>query len=171
MEEIIRNLFIGSVGEGGMVRGRPGWAVVHAEAGLHRRYVAGHRLADRDAVATPDGTELFLCFEDARLAGHVNTRCIRPALEFIHRHLLAGRKVLVDCITGLSRSPALVLLYLLRFTNVLPRTNIFDAIFSFSELYPLYDPNDGLFAYSANFLGEIKGTAGPGGGVRRRQAR
>jgi hypothetical protein len=167
MEEIFPNLFIGSVGESAMVRGRPGWAVVHAEAGLHRRYVASHRLADRDAIATPDGSELFLCFEDARLAGHVNTRCIRPAIEFIHRHLAAGRRVLVDCITGLSRSPALVLLYLLRFTDVLPRTNIFDAIFSFSELYPLYDPNDGLFSYAAGFLEEIRGMAEPGGRVRR----
>jgi predicted protein tyrosine phosphatase len=158
MEEVIRNLFIGSVGESARVRGKPGWAVVHAEAGLHRRYVAAHRLADRDAVASPDGNELFLCFEDARLAGQVNTRCIRPALEFIHRHLRAGRRVLIDCITGLSRSPAIILIYLLKYTDVLPRTNIFDAIFSYSELYPLYDPNDGLLPYAAGFLEEIKGT-------------
>jgi predicted protein tyrosine phosphatase len=156
MEEIIRNLFIGSVGEGERVRGMSGWAVVHAEAGIHRRYVAKHRLAIRDAVTSSDGTELFLSFEDARGAGRVNTRCIEPALGFIHRHLVAGHRVLVDCITGLSRSPALVLLYLLRFTSVLPRTNIFDAIFSFSEIYPLYDPNDGLLQYSAGFLEEIK---------------
>jgi hypothetical protein len=162
MEEIIRNLFIGSVGESAKVRGKPGWAVVHAEAGLHRRYVSKHRLADRDAVASPDGTELFLSFEDARRAGQVNTRCIGPALEFIHRHLMAGRRVLIDCITGLSRSPAIVMLYLLRYTNVLPRTNIFDAIFSYSELYPLYDPNDGLLPYAAGFLEEMRVTGGAG---------
>jgi len=162
MEEVIRNLFIGSIREGQSVRGRPGWAVVHAEAGIHQQYVARHHLADQDAVASPDGTELFLCFEDAGRAGQVNTRCIRPALEFIHCHLAAGRKVLVDCITGLSRSPALVLLYLLRFTDVIPRTNIFDAIFSFSEIYPLYDPNDGLLPYVAGFLEEVKGTGKPG---------
>jgi predicted protein tyrosine phosphatase len=155
MEEVIRNLFIGSVGEGERLRGRPGWVVVHAERGIHRQYVAKHRLAARDTVASPDGSELFLSFEDARRAGQVNTRCIRPALEFIHRHLSAGRKVLVDCITGLSRSPAIVLLY------VLPRTNIFDAIFSYSEIYPLYDPNDGLLPYTAGFLEEIRVTGNP----------
>jgi hypothetical protein len=158
MEEVIRNLFIGSVRESAVVRGKPGWAVVHAEAGLHRRYVAAHRVPVRDAVVSPDGAELFLSFEDARGAGRVNTGCIRPALEFIHRHLLAGRKVLIDCITGLSRSPVIVMLYLLKYTDVLPRTNIFDAIFSYSELYPLYDPNDGLLPYAAGFLEEIKGT-------------
>jgi hypothetical protein len=157
MEEVVRNLFIGSVRESASVRGKPGWAVVHAEAGLHRRYTAAHRLTDRDAITSRDGNEIFLCFEDARLGGQVNTRCIGPALEFIHRQLRAGRKVLVDCITGLSRSPAIVLLYLLRYTDVLPRTNIFDAIFSYSELYPLYDPNDGLLPYTAGFLEEIKG--------------
>jgi predicted protein tyrosine phosphatase len=156
MEEVIRNLFIGSVGEGERVRGMPGWVVVHAEKGIHRQYVSKHRLAVRDAVASPDGSELFLSFEDARQAGQVNTRCIRPALEFIHRHLSAGRRVLIDCITGLSRSPALVLLYLIKYTDVLPRTNIFDAIFSYSELYPLYDPNDGLLPYAAGFLEEIR---------------
>ena len=157
MEEITRNLFIGSVGEGERVRGTPGWAVIHAEKGIHRQYVSKHRLPDRDAVASPDGTELFLSFEDARRAGQVNTRCIPPALGFIHRHLSAGRRVFIGCITGLSRSPAIVLFYLLRFTNVLPRTNVFDAIFSFSEIYPLYDPNDGLLPYAAGFLEEIRG--------------
>jgi predicted protein tyrosine phosphatase len=167
MEEIIRNLFIGGNLDSEYASGRPGWAVVHAEREAHREYVERHRLDARDAVASPDGSELFLSFEDARCADRVNTRCILPALGFIHRHLSAGRKVLIHCVTGVSRAPAIVLLYLLRFTDVLPRTNIFDAIFSFSEIYPLYDPNDGLLQYSAGFLEEIKGTAGSGGRVHR----
>jgi len=69
-----------------------------------------------------------------------------------------GHRVLIHCVAGLSRSPAIAMLYLLKYTDVLPRTNIFDAIFSFSELYPLYDPNDGLLPYAAGFLEEIKGT-------------
>jgi predicted protein tyrosine phosphatase len=157
MEEIIRNLFIGSSGDTERVRGRPGWAVVHAERALHREYTEKHRLSGHDTVATPDGTELFLSFEDTRRMDRVNTRCILPALGFIHRHLSAGRKVLIHCVAGMSRAPAIVLLYLLRFTDVLPLTNIFDAIFSFSELYPLYDPNDGLLQFSTGFLEEIKG--------------
>jgi len=154
MEEVIRNLFIGEHDE--WVRGRPDWAVIHAEKEMHRTYVERHRLISGDVVSSPDGNELYLDFEDARSGGRVNTRCIRPALEFAHRHLAKGRKVLIHCITGVSRSPTIILLYLLKYTDLLPRANIFDAIFSFSEIYPLYDPTDGLFAYAAKFLDEIK---------------
>jgi len=134
MEEVIRNLFIGERDD--WVRGRPDWAVIHAEKGVHRTYLEERRLAFREAVPSPDGKELYLAFEDARRMGPVNTRCIRPALEFAHRHLASGRKVLIHCIAGLSRSPAIAMLYLLCYTDLLPRTNIFDAIFSFSEIYP-----------------------------------
>ena len=69
-----------------------------------------------------------------------------------------GHRVLLHCIAGASRAPDIVLLYLLKYTDVLPRKNIFDAMFAFSEIYPLYDPNDGLLPYTAGFLEEIKGT-------------
>jgi predicted protein tyrosine phosphatase len=160
MEEVIRNLFIGDRDE--WVRGRPDWAVIHAEKEMHREYVERNRLIFRDAVPSPDGKELYLAFEDAMKGDQVNTRCIRPALDFAHSHLARKRKVLIHCITGLSRSPAIILLYLLKYTDLLPKTNIFDTIFSFSEIYPLYNPNDGLFTYAARFLEEIKETVPSG---------
>jgi predicted protein tyrosine phosphatase len=156
MEEVIRNLFIGDRDEG--VRGRPDWAVIHAEKEMHRRFVYAHRMASRDAVLSPGGNELYLAFEDAMKMDQVNTGCIRPALDFIHKHLSQGRKVLIHCLAGVSRSPIIAMLYLLQYTDVLPRTNIFDAIFSFSEIYPLYNPNDGLLAYAAKFLEGVKET-------------
>jgi predicted protein tyrosine phosphatase len=157
MEEVIPNLFIGDLGDNDLVKQRPDWAVIHAEKEMHREYMDAHRLVFQDAILTPGGNELYLAFEDAMKMDQVNTRCIRPALDFTHRHLSDGRKVLIHCIAGVSRSPTIAMLYLLKYTDVLPRTNIFDAIFSFSELYPLYNPNDGLFAYAAKFLEEIKG--------------
>jgi predicted protein tyrosine phosphatase len=160
MEEVIRNLFIGDRDEG--VRGRPDWAIIHAEKELHRRYVDARRMVSRDAVLSPSGNELYLAFEDAMKEDQVNTGCIRPALDFAHRHLTGGRKVLIHCLAGVSRSPTIAMLYLLQYTDVLPRTNIFDAIFSFSEIYPLYNPNDGLFAYAAKFLEEIRNRLNPG---------
>lgn len=156
MEEVIRNLFIGDLDDNELVKGKPDWAVIHAEKEMHHSYVEKHRLVFQDAVLSPDGSELYLAFEDALKMDQVNTGCIRPALVFAHRHLAGGRKVLIHCIAGVSRSPTIALLYLLKYTDVLPRTNIFDAIFSFSEIYPLYNPNDGLFAYAAKFLEELK---------------
>ena len=155
-EEIIRNLYIGDLDDNELVRGRPDWAVIHAEQEMHRRYVDTHRLVFKDAILTPGGNELYLAFEDAMKVDQVNTGCIRPALDFTHKHLTQGRKVLIHCLAGVSRSPTIAMLYLLQYTDVLPKTNIFDAIFSFSEIYPLYHPNDGLFAYAAKFLEEIK---------------
>jgi predicted protein tyrosine phosphatase len=158
MEQVAADLFIGDLGDHELVRGRADWAIIHAEREMHRRYVDGHRFAYHDIVLTPDGSELYLAFEDAMKMDQVNTRCIGPALEFIHRHLSRGHKVLIHCVAGVSRAPTIAMLYLLRYTDILPRTNIFDAIFSFSELYPLYNPNDGLFAYAASFLEELKDT-------------
>ena len=160
MEEVIRNLFIGDLDDNELIRGRPDWAVIHAEKEMHRHYVDAHNLVFRDAILSPGGNELYLAFEDAMKMDQVNTGCIRPALDFAHRHLTEGRKVLIHCLAGVSRSPTIALLYLLQYTDVLPRTNIFDAIFSFSEIYPLYNPNDGLFAYAAKFLEEIKEPVG-----------
>ncbi|MGA2934895.1 MAG: dual specificity protein phosphatase [Methanomicrobiales archaeon] len=156
MEEIIRNLFIGDLDDNDLVRGRSEWAIIHAEKEMHRQYVNARKLAFRDAILTPGGNELYLSFEDAMKMDQVNTSCIRPALDFAHKHLTEGRKVLIHCLAGVSRSPTIAMLYLLKYTDVLPRTNIFDAIFSFSEIYPLYNPNDGLFAYAAKFLEEIE---------------
>jgi predicted protein tyrosine phosphatase len=155
-------LFIGDPGDHELVRGREGWAIIHAEKDVHRRYVSTHNLAFHDIILTPDGNELYLAFEDAMKMDQVNTKCIGPALEFAHRHLSKGHKVLIHCIAGVSRAPTIAMLYLLKYTDILPRTNIFDAIFSFSELYPLYNPNDGLFAYAAQFLEGIKGTVKTG---------
>ncbi len=166
MEEVIPNLFIGDIADGELVKGRPDWAVIHAEKGMHRAYVEKNGLPFQDAVLSPAGHELFLAFEDAMRMDQVNTRCISPALEFAHRQITGGKKLLIHCIAGVSRSPTIAMLYLLKYTDVLPRTNIFDAMFSFSELYPLYNPNDGLFAYAARFLEEIKEGAGP---VRNRR--
>ena len=160
MEEVVRNLFIGDLGDDRHVAGREGWAIIHAEREIHRRYRKVHHLPPGDFFLTPEGNELILAFEDALKADQVNTRCIGPALEFAHRHLSRGHRVLIHCIAGVSRAPALAMLYLLKYTDVLPRTNIFDAMFSFSELYPLYDPNDGLLPYAAGFLAEIQGMAG-----------
>jgi predicted protein tyrosine phosphatase len=158
MEQVTPELFIGDLGDDRHVAGREGWAIIHAEKEIHRRYGQIHRLPLRDIFLTPDGTELFLSFEDALRMGEVNTRCILPAIEFTHRHVARGHRVLIHCVAGASRAPAIAMLYLLKYTDVLPRTNIFDAIFSFSEIYPLYDPNDGLLPYAAGFLEEIKGT-------------
>jgi predicted protein tyrosine phosphatase len=158
MERITPYLFIGDLGDDRYVTGREDWAIIHAEREIHRRYRMAHHLPLKDFFLTSDGNELFLSFEDALKAGQVNTKCILPAVEFTHRHVARGHRVLLHCIAGASRAPAIAMLYLLKYTDVLPRTNIFDAMFSFSGIYPLYDPNDGLFAFAAGFLEEIKGT-------------
>ena len=162
MERITPCLFIGDLGDDRHVAGREGWAIIHAEKEIHRRYRMARHLPPKDFFLTPDGNEIFLSFEDALRTGQVNTGCILPAVEFTHRHVARGHRVLLHCISGASRAPAIAMLYLLRYTDVLPRTNIFDAMFAFSELYPLYDPNDGLLAYAAGFLEEIKGKGEPG---------
>jgi predicted protein tyrosine phosphatase len=52
--------------------------------------------------------------------------------------------VLVHCNQGMSRSPAIGLLYLAKYTDQLPKSSFAEAEAAFRKLYPPYNPAPGV---------------------------
>ena len=75
---------------------------------------------------------------------------IDPCLDFIHEGLSEGKKVLVHCNLGESRAPGIGLLYLITYTDVLPRTTAEEAEKAFFERYPEYNPKGGIRGFIRN---------------------
>ena len=81
---------------------------------------------------------------DAPNPAYIPKELVDSALDFIHESLLEGRRVLVHCNQGFSRSPAIGLLYLAKYTDLLPKQDFFDAEAAFVKLYPAYQPATGV---------------------------
>ena len=67
------------------------------------------------------------------------------------------KKVLVHCNRGMSRSPTIALLYLLKHTNALPNASLQEALGRFRELYPPYAPARGVALFTQKYWQEYAG--------------
>ena len=150
MHEILPNLFIGSeLDYENHVRWLPGWMVVHACKEPYHRTALGYtgRAAPKDHpeyLIARRGDRLVLNLVDAPQPEYIPGVIIDSALEFIHTGLQRPAKVLVHCNQGESRSPSIGLLYLARYTALLPTTTLEDAERQYRQLYPEYNPNTGI---------------------------
>ena len=84
-----------------------------------------------------------LCAAGADRAASVAffTRAIRAVAP------LKPKNVLVHCNQGLSRSPSIALLYLLKHTDALGSQDPAAALLAFRRLYPPYAPAQGMADY------------------------
>lgn len=152
MIEVFKNLFVGGQDHEVAVRGQPGWFIVHAcKEPYHRdalRYSG--RAASKDhpeyLIARRPG-RLILNLVDVPDVNYILPEIIDPALETIHQHI-SSSKVLVHCNQGMSRSPTIAFLYLLKFTDVLPRQSAENDLQEFQKLYPPYAPAKGMADYA-----------------------
>jgi predicted protein tyrosine phosphatase len=149
MIEIYPNLYIGTETDyESSVKVQENWAIVQACKDPYHRDALGYtgRGAPKDhpeyLVARRDN-RLILNLVDGTNPRFVPKEIVDSALAFIHENLGTGRKVLVHCNHGLSRSPAIGLLYLRRHTEAL--SGPFDeAEAAFRVLYPSYNPMPGI---------------------------
>jgi predicted protein tyrosine phosphatase len=86
------------------------------------------------------GNRLMLNPVDSRNPADIPKEAIDAALDFVHRCLQEGRPVLVHCGFRVSRSAAIGLLYLVAYTDVLPRVSLAEADEAHRRIYPLYSP-------------------------------
>jgi hypothetical protein len=96
-----------------------------------------------------DPERLILNLIDAEDPEYIKPQCIETAIDWIHEHVQQKTPVLIHCNQGLSRSPTIALLYLLRHTYRL-RQPLSQAIIDFTKLYPAYLPANGMFTYLVN---------------------
>jgi len=155
MIEIYPNLFVGHQGDyEHQVKGRDGWAVVHACKEPYHRQLLGYitRGAPKnhpEYLSAVRGNRLFLNLVDADSPAYIPKEIIDRAIDFIHEKLQSGKKVLVHCNQGESRSPGIGFLYLLQHTSALPKTSLDDALTKFRQIYPAFYPSRGISGFIA----------------------
>ena len=153
MKEILDNLYIGNQDDYEYnVKNLPGWAVIHACKEPYHRNLLGYQtkgapknhseyfFAERDDI-------LYLNLVDAPDPAFIPTVIIDKAIQFIDMKLNEGKKVLVHCNQGMSRSAILGLLYL-TYTGAYENLRYFDAEIEFVKVYPDFNPANGVRGYA-----------------------
>jgi hypothetical protein len=128
-----------------------GWAVVHACKEPYHRNALGYvtRGAPKQhpeyyfAIRLQ---ELCLNLVDVPDPNYIQPQIIDFTLSFIIEQLRAGRKVLIHCNQGLSRSPGIGMLFLAQKGDFCGLTYD-DAKLKFLERYPHFSPAAGIEGY------------------------
>jgi len=169
MVKIHSNLYVGHQGDYEyQVQGKNGWAVVHAckEPPFHRDLLGyktrGAPKDNPEYFFAERGNRLYLNLVDAPDPAYIPKEVIDKALVFIHEKLAAGLKVLVHCNQGESRSPGIGFLYLLRHTDVLPKSLLDDALAKFRQIYSAFYPSGGISGFIAANWEEYATDSGKG---------
>lgn len=151
MIEVHGNLFVGSQEDEASIRNQGRWFVVHACKEPYHRQALGYtgRAASKDhpeyLIARRPG-RLILNLVDVADVNYIAAEIIDTALDGIHQNITSG-KVLVHCNQGMSRSPAIAFLYLLKFSDVFRRQDHEGDLQDFLKLYPAYAPARGVADY------------------------
>lgn len=150
MEEVFDNLYVGADRSCNQSSGE--WAVVHAcKHPCHQRAV-GYRgslpQSHNEYLVAERETDLYLNMVDMdrQLSHEFTEPIVAAALGFIEKHIVS-RDVLVHCNQGMSRSPALAMLYLAKREGVVPDSSYGAAREAFSDRYPRFQPGRGVDAY------------------------
>lgn len=151
MIEVYPNLFVGSQDDEATVRAQAGWFVVHACKEPYHRQALGYtspgapKQHPEYLLAERPG-RLILNLVDVAQVSFIAPVIVDTALGAIDRHI-GTLKVLVHCNQGFSRSPSIVLLYLLKYTDALGSQDLASALSAFRTLYPPYAPAQGMADY------------------------
>ncbi len=150
MIEIYPNLFVGTQDDYEQnVKFQTGWWVVHACKEPYHRQLLGYKgrgapKEHPEYLLARREKRLFLNLVDVEDPAYVEKKIMDVAMNFITEGLKSGEKMLVHCNLGESRGPSLGLLYLVAYTDILPKTSLSDAEIEFIKIYPMYAPQKGM---------------------------
>jgi hypothetical protein len=151
MIEVFDNLFVGSQQDESSVRGQSDWYFIHACKEPYHRQALGYtgRGAPKNhpeyLIAVRE-ERLILNLVDADDVAYIPAEIIDAALTAINQNIVRSR-VLVHCNQGFSRSPAVALLYMARFTDRFRAMDHGTAVQQFRRIYPTYAPAAGIAKY------------------------
>ena len=141
MTEIHKNLFVGNETDYEYkVKNQDGWNVIHACKEPYHRQALGYsgRGAPKDHpeyLLAKRENRLILNLVDAKDSTYIAKEIMDEALQFIDQSLESGRKVLVHCNQGMSRSPGIALLYLAK-EEIIKNDSFQEALAEFETIYP-----------------------------------
>jgi len=148
MREVAPGLFVGNERDEQEIRGKDGWAFVHACKEPYHREALGYteRGAPKEHVEylyAQRGDRLCLNLVDVADPKYVHAEIVNTALDFIADRLAEGKRVLVHCNQGMSRGPSIAFSYLAK-QGLLGYGTHAKAEDRFRDLYPDYAPAEGM---------------------------
>ena len=162
MKSIMNNIYVGKDEDAELILkdDNSEWAIVHACKEKWHRELLGYtgRGAPKDHpeyLFAERGNRLFMNIVDAPKSIFFDKGMIDKALDFIHEKRNRGLKVLVHCNEGMSRSPSLALIYMVKH-NLIKGDTLEDAEAQFMTLYPKYHPGTGMRGFAKENFGVYK---------------
>jgi hypothetical protein len=148
MKEILHNLFVGNQVDYDGSSFNDEWSFVLAAKEPWHRKMVGYtgRACDKahpEYLMARRYNILVLNLVDAPKAEFFDKRIIDAALDFIEEQLNASKKVLICCNQGESRSPSIVLLYLIK-QGIIKGSTFENCEAAFMKVYPEYNPGAGI---------------------------
>ncbi len=163
MLEVSRLLHVGSETDyESNVRYLQDWKIVHACKEPYHRQALGYRgkAAPKEhpeyLIARRDH-RLILNLVDAPKPEYIPKAIVDEAIAFIHESVTSGTNVLVHCNEGRSRGPSIAMIYLLAFTDRLPKQGVEEAMREFAMIYPGYAPAGGVAGFIRNHFDHYAG--------------
>jgi hypothetical protein len=152
MREVLHRIFVGSqkdYEESYFVPEQ--WGIVLAAKEPWHRQAIGYtgRACDKshaEYLMAKRDNKLILNLVDAPKAEFFDKRIVDAALDFIEENFKTGKSVLVVCNQGESRSPSIVLLYLIK-QGIIKGDTFSDCEATFMNLYPEYNPGAGIYGF------------------------
>lgn len=152
MKEIYPNLHIGSQEDyERIVKFQDDWFVIHACKEPYHRQALGYS-AQAAPKNNPEyliayrGNRLILNLVDAPNSAYIPKEIIDEAIKAIHVNI-QEQKVFVHCNQGMSRSATIGLLYLKAIHAI--NENFTEAEKEYLQLYPWYNPGNGMRVFAA----------------------
>jgi hypothetical protein len=153
MIEVCPNLFVGSDADFPIVNLLKDWFIVQAAKEPWHREALGYTTRsapadDPEYLYALRDNRLILNLVDAQEERYIPFTILDAAIGFIGKELESGHKVLVHCNQGESRAPSIALLYMVK-AGLLPQ-DYDGAFFKFLEIYPAYNPGQGIASFTIN---------------------
>lgn len=161
MIEVYEKLFVGNELDASTTLSKGGWFIIHACKEPYHRQALGYsgRAAPKshpEYLIAKRENRLILNLVDANDPNYIPKVVFDEAIDAIHE-MLRTKRVLVHCNQGMSRSPTIALLYLLKHTNILPNDSLQGAIEEFRKIYPAYAPARGVALFAQKYWQEYAG--------------
>lgn len=149
MIEIIDGLYVGGQEDyEDYVKLQSNWAVVHACKEPYHRQALGYtgRAVAKDHpeyLIAYRGDRLILNIIDVDNVDWISPIIIDEAIKFINKKLSEGKKVLIHCNQGMSRSAGIAMLYLAT-KGMYSGKEFASSEQEFKRMYPPYNPAKGI---------------------------
>src|SRR6266516_5816458 len=155
MKEVAPDLYVGTSSEARYIFSqRDEWRLVNVAKTIH---------LEIHGWSKPDSTSpYYVIHEDpqwisvnwvdtprAELFNYQNkgVSVVKQILAFIQKSLQEGKKVLISCDQGQSRSPSIAMLYLAKVLHTIRDTTFAEAVKEFVKIYPQYQPALGISTF------------------------